>query len=85
VIASSTTLDKDKNDSDDNSGGKLEEKEDDTNSPASKCPYTELLPTFVSITDLVQTEGDLAFVRKGMKEMYSHMLKRRKRKAGCLT
>jgi hypothetical protein len=51
------------------------------NSRASKRPYQELTPIFVSITDLVQTEDDLAFVRKRMKEIYAIMLSR-KCKAG---
>jgi hypothetical protein len=72
------------NNSDDIFGGEFEEEDDvdnHDNSPASKRPYPELIPTFVSITDLVQTEGDLAFVRKRMKEIHSNML-RRKHKAG---
>jgi hypothetical protein len=90
VKPSSTALDKDEyelvrqqsymHNSDDNLGGELDE-EDDNDSPAAKRPYTELMPTFVSITDLVQTEDDLAFVRKEMNQIYSVMLSR-KHKAG---
>jgi hypothetical protein len=74
---------KDMNDSDDDSGGELEEDDNnnDNNSSASKQPHPELKPTFVSMTDLVQTEDDLTFVRKEMKAICSNML-RRKHKAG---
>jgi hypothetical protein len=69
------------NNYDDNLGGGSDKEEDDDDSPAAKRPYAELMPTFVSITDLVQTEGDLAFVRKDMNRICSAMLKR-KNKAG---
>jgi hypothetical protein len=50
-------------------------------SAAAKIPYPELIPTFVSITDLVQTADDLAFVRKELNQIYSVLLSR-KDKAG---
>jgi hypothetical protein len=39
--------------------------------------YQELIPTFVRIPDLVQTAGDLAFVRKEMNQIYSVLLSRK--------
>jgi negative regulator of genetic competence, sporulation and motility len=61
--------------------GREFDQESDNDSTAAKCPYPELIPTFVSITDLVQTADDLAFVRKEMNEIYSVLLSR-KHKAG---
>jgi hypothetical protein len=66
-------------DADDLGGGSDQESNND--SAAAKRPYPELIPTFVSITGLVQTAGDLAFVRKETNQSYSVML-RRKHKAG---
>jgi hypothetical protein len=51
------------NNSDDDLGGGFDP-ESNNDSAAAKIPYPELIPTFVSITDLVQTADDLAFVRK---------------------
>jgi hypothetical protein len=53
---------KNMNNSDDDLGGGSNQ-ESNNDSAAAKCPYQELIPTFVIITDLVQTAGDLAFVR----------------------
>jgi hypothetical protein len=44
------------NNSDDNLGGGLDQ-EGDNDSAAAKRPYPELIPTFVSITGLVQAAG----------------------------
>jgi hypothetical protein len=56
--------------------------ESNNGSAAAKIPYPELIPTFVSITDLVQTADDLvAFVRKELNQIYSVLLSR-KDKAG---
>jgi hypothetical protein len=70
----------DVNHSDDNFGCDLDNV-DDEDSPVVRRPYSELMPTYVSMTDLVQTEGDLAFVRKEMNQIYSLLLSRKK-KAG---
>jgi hypothetical protein len=90
VKATSTTLDKDEyelvlqqlqmNNSNDDLGGGFDQ-ESNNDSAAAKHPYPELIPTFVSINDLVQTAGDLAFVRKEMNQIYSVLLSR-KHKAG---
>jgi hypothetical protein len=58
------------NNSDDDLGWGLDQ-ENDNNSAAAKRPYPELIPTFVSITGLVQTAGDLAFVRWEINQIYS--------------
>ena len=69
------------NNSDDDLGGAFDQ-ESNNDSAAAKRPYPELIPTFVSITDLVQMAGaDLAFVRKEMNQIYSVLLSR-KHKAG---
>jgi hypothetical protein len=57
------------------------DQESNNGSAAAKRPYPELIPTFVSITNLVQTAGDLAFVRNEMNQIYSVLLSR-KHKAG---
>jgi hypothetical protein len=69
---------------DDNLGGELDDVDDVTDvdkSPAIKRPYQEIIPIVGSITDLVQTEADLAIVRNGLNQIYSVMLSR-KHKAG---
>jgi hypothetical protein len=50
--------------------------------PASNRSFQELMPMFVSCTDLVQTEGDLAVARHVMRQFHSTMLKR-KNKVGA--
>jgi hypothetical protein len=50
--------------------------------PASNQPFQELMPMFVSCTDLAQTEGNLAVARQGMRQFHSTMLKR-KNKVGA--
>jgi hypothetical protein len=50
--------------------------------PASNRPFQELMPMFVSCTNLVQTEGDLAVARQVMRQFHSTMLKR-KNKVGA--
>jgi hypothetical protein len=54
-----------------------EDEDDDNDNATAKRPYPELHPTFVSITDLVQTSGDAAFVRKEMNQIYSALLSRK--------
>jgi hypothetical protein len=66
---------KNMNNSDGDLGGGFNQ-ESDKDSAAAKCPYPELIPTFVSITDLVQMAGDLAFIRKEMNQIYSVLLSR---------
>jgi hypothetical protein len=66
--------------SDDDLGGGFNQ-ESDNDRAVAKPPYPELIPTFASITDLVQTEGDLAFVKKEMNQIYSVLLSK-KHKAG---
>jgi hypothetical protein len=69
---------------DDNLGGELDDVDDVTDvdkSPVIKRPYQEIIPIVGSITDLVQTEADLAIVRNGLNQIYSVMLSR-KHKAG---
>jgi hypothetical protein len=51
--------------------------ESNNGSTAAKIPYPELIPTFVSITGLVQTADDLAFVRKELNQIYSVLLSRK--------
>jgi hypothetical protein len=64
------------NNSDDDLGVGFDE-ESNNDSAAAKHPYPELIPTLVSITKLVQTAGDLAFVRKEMNQIYSVLLSRK--------
>jgi hypothetical protein len=68
------------NNSDDDLGGGFDQEGND-NSAATKRPYPELVPTFVSITNMVQTAVDLAFVRKEMNQIYSVALSRKHNKA----
>ena len=68
------------NNSDDDLGGGFDQESDNDGAVATR-PYPELIPTFVNITDLVQTEGDLAFFRKEMNQIYSVLLSK-KHKAG---
>jgi hypothetical protein len=72
---------KNMNNSDDNLGAGGSDQESNNDSAAAKRPYPELIPTFVSITDLVQMAGDLAFVRKETNKKNSVLLSR-KDKAG---
>ena len=78
-----TNVNKGNNSDDELEGAGLDKDDDDNDdTTAEQHPYSELIPTLVSITDLIQTAGELAFVKKEMNQIYSALLSGKSKAGG---
>ena len=62
------------NNSVDDLGEGLDKDDHGNDNTAAENPYSDVIPTVMSITDLIQTVGELAFVKKELNQIYSALL-----------